>query len=65
MQGMGLTISVGKAKVLAWHPVCAHNALIRYLQLGNEEENMQVVEDFEYLGNTISNDCLLDHEIDR
>ena len=26
---------------------------------------MELVEEFEYLGNTISQDCILDHEIDR
>ena len=63
--GMGLKINAKKTKVLAVHPLCAHSAPPKSVQLGDGGEHVEVVEEFEYLGSTISQDCTLDHEIDR
>ena len=63
--GMGLTISTKKTKILAVCPANSLNTLPRSVPLGKEHEPVEVVEDFEYLGSTISQDCSLDLEIDR
>ena len=63
--GMELTINARKIKVLAVCPFCIPSMPTRSVQLGEKEENVDVVEEFEYLGSTISLDCSLDHEINR
>ena len=62
--GMGLSVNAGKTKILAVRPTnsCAPP---RKVQLRGNEEPVKVVESFEYLGSTISQDCSLDREIDR
>ena len=51
--GMDLTINVRKTKVLPVRPTYTHSAPPRS------------VREFEDLGRTISQDCFLDHEVDR
>ena len=64
-EGMGLTISGRKTKILAVRPVCSRSAPPRSVQLADRDERVEVVEEFEYLGSTIAQDCSLDREIDR
>ena len=63
--GIGLKINAKKTKVLAVCPHCAQSAPPRSMQLGDGGEHMEVAEEFEYCGSTISQDYTLDHEIDR
>ena len=61
--GVGLSISSKKSKILAICPSISLGAMPRAVQLSLEEEPVAVVEEFEYLGSTISQDCTLDREI--
>ena len=61
--GVGLSISSKKFKILAICPSISLGAPPRAVQLSLEEEPVAVVEEFEYLGSTISQDCTLDREI--
>ena len=63
--GMGLIISSKKTKFLAVHSASSSNTLPRTVQLGAGRDPIEVVEDFEYMGSTITQDCSLDWEIDR
>ena len=63
--GMGLTISSEKTKILAVHPYISSSTAPVPIQLGTDGEHIEVVEDFEYLGSTITPSCSLDWEIDR
>ena len=51
-----------KTRMLFWHHT---RPMLQVSVVGTKEENVEVVEEFEYLGNTISQDCSLDHEINR
>ena len=63
--GMGLTINARKTKMLAVRPTCTHNVPLRPVQLGDGGEHVEVMEKSEYLDSTISQDCSLDHKVDR
>ena len=58
--GVGLSISSKKSKILAICPSISLGAPPRAVHLNSEEEPVAVVEEFEYLGSTISQDCTLD-----
>ena len=62
--GMGLSISCKKSKILA---VCPTNSTRYNVELSDcsGEEPVAVVEDFQYLGCTISHDCSLDREFSK
>ena len=55
--GKGLTISAGKTKTLSVCPVCTHSSPSSLVQLGDGKEHVEVVEVFEYLCSTISQNC--------
>ena len=61
--GMGLSISARKMKILAVHPVNCCSAPPRAVMLGEEQEPVEVVLEFEHLGSTISQDFSLDVEV--
>ena len=63
--GVGLSISSKKTKILMIHPSTSLSVQPRAVQLKPGEEPVAVVEEFEYLGSTISQDCTLDREIRR
>ena len=56
-------ISSKKTKILAVRPSTFLSAAPRAVHLKSVEEPVAVVEEFEYLGSTISQDCTLDREI--
>lgn len=60
---MGLTISSKKTKILAICPADRPSQPLRDVLLQLANDPVLVVEDFEYLGSTISADCSLDKEI--
>ena len=60
---MGLTISSKKTKILAIRPVGRPTQSPRDVLLSLSDEPVSVVESFEYLGSTISADCILDKEV--
>ena len=61
--GVGLSISSKKTKILAILPSTSDVAQPRSVQLKPEEEPVAVVEEFDYLGSTISQNCSLGQEI--
>ena len=61
--GVGLSISSKKTKILAILPSTSHVAQPRSVQLKPEEEPVAVVEEFDYLGSTSSQNCSLGQEI--
>ena len=63
--GMGLAINPKKTKIMVVHPTSSSSTTLRPVLVGAGREPIEVVEDFEYLGSTIAQDCLLDREIDR
>ena len=63
--GVGLSISSKKTKILMIHPSTSLSVQPRAVQLKPDEDPVAVVEEFEYLGITISQDCTLDREISR
>ena len=63
--GMGFTISAKKTKILVVYPTSSSSTPPRSIQFERGREPKEVVEDFEYLGSTITQDCSLDQEIDR
>ena len=63
--GVGLSICSKKTKILMIHPSTSVSIQPRAVQLKPGEEPVAVVEEFEYLGSTISQDCTLDREISR
>ena len=56
--GLGLSISTKKSKILA----LSLGASLGAVHLNSKEEPVAVVEQFEYLGSTISQNCTLDRE---
>ena len=54
-----------KTKILAVRPVHSCSVPPRAIKLGEEQELVEVVQEFEYLGSTISQDCSLDVEVSR
>ena len=60
---LGLTISSKKSKILAVLPPTSSSVQPRDVYLKRDEEPVAVVEEFEYLGSIISQDCTLDREI--
>ena len=63
--GVGLSITSKKTKILMIRPSTSLSVQPRAVQLKPDEELVAVVEEFEYLGSTISQDCTLDREISR
>ena len=63
--GIGLTISSKKTKILAVCPTSSSSSQPRPVQSEAGGEPKEEVEDFEYLGSTITQDCSLDRKIDR
>ena len=57
---VGLTIRSKKTKILAIRPAERTSQPLRDVLLRPAEDPVLVVEDFEYLGSTISADCSLD-----
>ena len=55
----GLSINAKKTKVLAVRPVCIQSVPPRSVLLGEKEEHVEVVEELEYLGSTISHSGLV------
>ena len=60
---MGLSISSKKSKILAICPSISLGASPRDVDLNSEEEPVAIMEEFEYLGSTIFQECTLDREI--
>ena len=60
--GVGLSISSKKTKILAVLP-SPHCPPPHPVSLKPEEQPVAVVEEFEYLGSTITKDCTLDREV--
>ena len=63
--GMGSIICSKKTKILVVYPTSSINTQPRPVPLGVGMEPTKVVEDFEYLGSMIAQDCLLDRKMDR
>ena len=63
--GMRLSICCKTSKILAVCPNNSSSMQPRAVQLCSDEVPVAVVEDFEYLGCTISHDCSLDQEISK
>ena len=62
---MGLSINTKKTKILAVLPQPPHqHPLPRQVSLSLDGEAVSVVEEFEYLGSTVTSTCSLDKEID-
>ena len=51
--------------ILAVHPVNSCSVPPGEVKLGEEQKPVEVVQEFEYLGCTISQDCSLDVEFNR
>ena len=60
--GLGLSISSKKSKILAICPSISLGASLGAVHLNSKEEPVAVVEKFEYLGSTISQNCTLDRK---